>query len=326
MDKEIALQNLISVCGVLKELGIRHFLIDGTLLGLIRNNDFISFDLDTDIGVRFEDFTEEKLISLKTKLRDIGFLINHIFGDFENNFEISFIRNGVKTDLFFYRDREDKVIFHAFNGDDVITYQYDKILIDELTEANFKDNSFFIPKQAEKVLEAKYGSDWRIEDHHWDWAYSPKNIINQKPIVFTVGCFDTLHEGHINLFKEMAKLAGIKNFDSPLFWVLIHDDYSILENKGRLPVQTLKHRSMNLDILKITHSIEVNHADPTPEIKAFVEKNAGRKMIYVRADDWIDFPGREYLDEQKIPLYFVHYTENVSTTMIRKSLKNNNIL
>lgn len=322
MDKKIALENLKDIRDVLNELGIRYFLIDGTLLGLIRDNDFIRFDLDTDIGVRFEDFDLDKLLVLRNSLSVRGFENEHIFGDFQNNYELSFTRFGVKTDLFFYRPQGDKMVFHAFDGDNVITYWYEKRLIDELVEAKFNGVIFSVPKFAEEILVAKYGADWKIEDRNWDWAYSPFNVLKQRPIVFTVGCFDTLHEGHINLFNKMAEEAKLDSYDNPRFWVFIHDDYSILKNKGRLPIQDLKHRSTNLDILKITHSIEVNNPDPTPEIKSFVEKNKGRSMVYMRGDDWVDFPGKKYLVEAGIPIKYVLYTEGVSTTLIRKSLNN----
>jgi len=318
MDKKIALENLISIRNVLISLDCRYFLIDGTLLGLIRDNDFIRYDQDTDIGVFFDDFKEGKMQKLITELVELDFYCKD-FGDYKDNLELSFERNGVKTDLFFYRPKEDKYIFHAFNGNDIIEYEYKKELLDDLVPTMFKGNSFMIPRHAEDVLTAKYG-DWRVEDRHWDWAYSPKNIVNKHPVVFTCGCFDCLHEGHINLFKEMAKRVGLPGYNNPYFWVLIHDDYSILENKGRLPVQELAHRSRNLDILKITHSIEVNNADPTPEFKKFIADNPGQKLIYLRGDDWQDFPGRACLEEAGVKIEIIKYTDGVSTSLIRQKI------
>lgn len=321
MDKKIALENLVAIRDVLNELGIRYFLIDGTLLGLIRDNDFIRFDLDTDIGVLFEDFIGSKIGELGIRLEREGFSYTE-YGDYNNNFEASFVRNGVKTDLFFYRKFEDKWIFHAFLNDEIITYFYPREMLDIITETKFKDEIFAIPKNAEEILAFKYGADWRIEDRGWDWAYSPKNILNPHPIVFTVGCFDCLHEGHIDLFDRMAKAAGHKagQYNNPHFWVLIHDDYSIFQNKKRLPVQTLSHRSMNLDILKITHSIEVNHADPTPELRDFIKRFPGRQLIFMRGDDWSDFPGRKYLEDSGVEIIFKKYTEGVSSSSIRENL------
>lgn len=321
MDKSIALRNLVSIKDILTELDLRYFLTDGTLLGLIRDSNFIDFDEDTDIGVFFEDFTDEKLNRFTKAMADKGFVDLIEFGDYVNNFQMSFKRNGVKTDIFFYRPFEDKMIFHAFRGSEVITYFYRKELVEDLMQIGFIGNSFHIPANYQEFLIAKYGQNWRVEDRSWDWAYSPFNILNPKPIVFTVGCFDCLHEGHLNLFEAMCKEIGLSDYNNPLFWVFIHDDYSILQNKRRLPVQTLVHRSRNLEIVKVGNSVEVNDADPTRELIKFVARNAGRKMIFMRGDDLLDFPGRSCLESAGVEIKFINYTQGVSASLIREQLK-----
>lgn len=321
MDKDIALQNLIDIRDTLAELHITHFLIDGTLLGLIRDGGFIPHDQDTDIGVMFISFTRDKVNMLKNSLENKGFELHHTYGDFDNNYELAFTRNGVKTDLFFYREDGDNYVFHAFHASEVITYSYPKELLDTLTIAYLYDRPFNIPQNAEKVLEAKYGEDWRTPKTDWDWAYSPKNRVVKKPIIFTVGCFDTLHEGHVNLLEKMREEIGINSYSNPNFYVLIHDDASIYKNKKRFPVQTLAHRMHNLDALGVNHIIEVHHSDPTPDIKKFVESLPNNMFIYMRGDDWQDFPGKKYIESMHIPIKYISYTKGVSSTEIRNNLK-----
>ena len=321
MDKAVALKNLEDIRDTLIDLYINYFLIDGTLLGLVRNNDFLDHDTDTDMGVNFKDFGDgKKLAELKAALKSKGFTISGIFGDWTNNFQISFARHGVKTDLFFYRRQGDEYIFHSFLHDEVITYSYPFEMLDVVTRVEFKGSQFTVPKYSDQVLRHKYGKDWHIKKENWDWAYHPRNIVTDKPIIFTVGCFDMLHEGHLNLFDKMAAEIGAVSYSDPNFYVFIHDDFSILKNKGRVAVQSLAQRSANLDLIHVLNSIEVNHADPTYEIREFIEDHPGRKFIFMRGDDWQDFPGRAYLEEMNIPIKFINYTEGVSSSLLREKL------
>jgi bifunctional ADP-heptose synthase (sugar kinase/adenylyltransferase) len=43
--------------------------------------------------------------------------------------------------------------------------------------------------------------------------------------------------------------------------------------------------------------------------------------IFVRGDDWRDFPGRSDIEQLGIPIVLIPYTEGVSTSQIREDLK-----
>lgn len=61
-----------------------------------------------------------------------------------------------------------------------------------------------------------------------------------KSVVFTNGCFDLLHEGHLHLLKEAKKLGD-------LLIVAVNDDASVKRLKGETrPVQSLEQRLNNL--------------------------------------------------------------------------------
>ena len=127
----------------------------------------------------------------------------------------------------------------------------------------------------------------------------------------TASVMDCFHEGHLNLLTEMRKIA-----DKTI--VIIHDDYSTFLNKKRFTVQPLKQRIKNLKKTGLVDKIIVTKSQsPYKEIKKALCKNC----IYVRGDDWQDFPGREVLDDNKIPIRFIKYTEGVSTSQIREQLK-----
>ena len=71
IDKEIAFENLKLVAQVLNRLGIKWGPFLGTLLGIVRENDFITWDEDTDLYILEED--EDILKSSLWELMSFGF-------------------------------------------------------------------------------------------------------------------------------------------------------------------------------------------------------------------------------------------------------------
>jgi len=70
----------------------------------VRDGNFIEHDTDIDIGVFFEEWKECDVFDFIKRMLVFDLEIKYIFGDFTNNFEMSFVKNGIKTDFFFYRE------------------------------------------------------------------------------------------------------------------------------------------------------------------------------------------------------------------------------
>ena len=136
-------------------------------------------------------------------------------------------------------------------------------------------------------------------------------------IAITVGVFDCLHEGHVNLFQEMQKKAN-------RLFILIHDDKSTFENKKRFPIQYSDHRMNNIGtILSDAEFRFVFCSDPSRDLQTHINHilEENQSIVYMRGDDWKDFPGKSTVEELGIPIEYVPYTEGVSTTQIRNELK-----
>jgi hypothetical protein len=182
MNTDVAKLILQDVHAVLNEIGLTHFLIDGTLLGAVREGDFIAHDTDIDLGVLFEEWEARTVFDLTHRLNQKRLVLNHQFGDFDHHFELSFHRDGIKIDLFFYRRDGEYRIFHAFkNGarhmpTDLITYEYPAALIENLKPLAFHGESYPAPTDPVAVLECKYGPNWRTPVTDWDWQYGPRNV------------------------------------------------------------------------------------------------------------------------------------------------------
>lgn len=134
-------------------------------------------------------------------------------------------------------------------------------------------------------------------------------------VVFTAAVMDLCHKGHLNLLKAMKK-------EGDKVVVVLHDDKSIYETKGKIPIQSLSQRIENLKITGLVDDIRVTYShEPIKEFNQILEDYKSETLIFMRGNDWKQFPGRSVLDANNITIKFVPYTKGVSSTKIRKKLE-----
>ena len=140
------------------------FLACGTLLGCVRNNDFIVHDEDIDISIFYDKFDK----NIKDKiLESKRFTFVSSYGKIKDSFEISFRHKyGVKIDIFIsYKIKDNSYYYASFNGIcDLKKEGYCKWItpIKDLCSITFKNKNFLIPSNSEEYLEGSYGKDWRV--------------------------------------------------------------------------------------------------------------------------------------------------------------------
>tara|TARA_B110000977_G_scaffold190833_1_gene262125 strand:+ start:2394 stop:3794 length:1401 start_codon:yes stop_codon:yes gene_type:complete len=133
-----------------------------------------------------------------------------------------------------------------------------------------------------------------------------KKYLKNKKIVFTSGCFDLVHEGHIKCLHECAKLGDI-------LIVALNTDISIKNLKGQeRPINNLKTRLKILSSIKYVDFI-VTFSDNTPnKILELIKPD-----ILVKGGDYSYdkikkiFPSIKENQYVSIPLI-----ENISTSII----------
>jgi lipopolysaccharide cholinephosphotransferase len=147
INKEIARDNLLIFRNIFKNHELKFFLLYGTVLGAIRENDFIAHDTDTDVGI----FEEDRHLFLNA----IPILL-------KNGFKI--IRTKEPDDLvtFMRNDEYIDVGIFSLNGR---YYKYqdnliDKKFLERLDSTSFLGFDFYIPSNIEKFLVKNYGSNW----------------------------------------------------------------------------------------------------------------------------------------------------------------------
>jgi len=128
--------------------------------------------------------------------------------------------------------------------------------------------------------------------------------------VYTIGCFDLFHRGHINILTSLREFGN--------FVVCgIHDDKSYFALKQKNTIDDLQTR---IDKVKpyVDQIYVIPSTDPLPFIKAATSQadiDSGM-CCYARGDDMLEFPSREWV-ESVMPVHFLPRTESCSSSLIR---------
>lgn len=169
MNRDDAFENLCAAVDALEGVGVRAFLVDGTLLGAVREGDFIAHDTDIDLGVFISEHTPMIVLAMKRA----GFTHERTLGRLNHGYELSFRRKGIRVDLFFYY-KDATGFYHAawVKRRTPIRYRYDRF---SLAPLEFRGRTFLAPSPVEGFLVTKYGPVWRTPVVEWDWKWDPKN-------------------------------------------------------------------------------------------------------------------------------------------------------
>ena len=114
-------------------------------------------------------------------------------------------------------------------------------------------------------------------DYKDDWQ-TAKEKAKGKLLIFTNGCFDIIHPGHIALLNDLRKnviLRTINQTGSKFFLLVgLNSDNSILKIKGKKPIMSYSERAYIIDNLKAVDGV-VKFEQPTPlEIISFLKPYA----------------------------------------------------
>ena len=134
-----------------------------------------------------------------------------------------------------------------------------------------------------------------------------------KKVVFTNGCFDLLHSGHIHLFREARKKGDV-------FIVAVNDDSSIRKIKGASrPIFSLKER---IEILAAIEDIDylASFSEETPQ------KIIARLLpdVLVKGGDWKpeEVVGKREVEDAGGEVEIIPYLEGRSSSDIVKRIVN----
>lgn len=166
MDRAIARENMLLFKQVMDACRVEFCLFFGTLLGAVREGDFIPHDYDTDVVIM--EASRTRLAEAAPRLIEAGFELARCkhHGRF-----VTFIRKGEFIDI--YVAREEHLLFrHRWNVDfSLLSYE----VLTEFREFTFLGEQFLVPARYEEALVEMYGADWRVPKQNVS-AHVPFNI------------------------------------------------------------------------------------------------------------------------------------------------------
>ena len=171
-----ALEILYNEC---KKQNVHLWLDFGTLLGWYREKDFISYDIDIDLGAYYEDL--ENIGEIRKNLIKQGFLRTREFTYDGELVEESFSYHGLNVDIVYYKKKQDiknlmtYLIVYGMDMNkrpiDVKGY-IERNNVTGLKKVDFKGIEVEIPENVEEYLENYYGKDFMTPIPNFDWKAS----------------------------------------------------------------------------------------------------------------------------------------------------------
>ncbi|MDE0056305.1 MAG: LicD family protein, partial [Gammaproteobacteria bacterium] len=156
------------------------FICYGTLLGCIRNNDFIPHDDDVDVCFLADeqglDAAAGEFRRIIKTLTDIGQRVQ-----FDSSAQFHWGLQGTSLDVFMAWMEGENLFMYNAGG----TFSRNQIY--PLAEREFKGRQVWVPNDSEALLELIYGPGWRVPDPSFQWRVTPEvrakmNELNAIPI------------------------------------------------------------------------------------------------------------------------------------------------
>jgi rfaE bifunctional protein nucleotidyltransferase chain/domain len=133
-----------------------------------------------------------------------------------------------------------------------------------------------------------------------------------KKIVFTNGCFDILHKGHVNYLAEAADLGDI-------LIIGVNSDRSVRKLKGpSRPVNEESSRCEVLASLGFVSAVIVFDEDTPYELIKMIQPD-----VLVKGGDWKaeDIVGNDIVSQKGGVVKSIAFLPGYSTTLIEKKIK-----
>lgn len=151
LDKKKAKKNLLLFKDVLDAHHLDFYIMHGTLLGAIREQDFIDFDIDIDTCTN----NEKELINLIPILCEVGLKLCR----YNKGKIYSFIKDDIYIDVYIYKEAPFMFYYKYCR---YLGRLFPKKFFDGFEIINFLNTQFKAPNHSIELLEYWYGKEWRV--------------------------------------------------------------------------------------------------------------------------------------------------------------------
>lgn len=173
MDRERGLDNLRMLMPILEKAGIFAAPTYGTLLGMMRDGDFIPWDEDIDLVMFSED--EQNLRNLLWKLREAGFELIR----YDKRGLYSIMRNGEYIDFYVMYPTVDPRIRYSVAQDFILERH-----LRDMEPFDFKGLTLLRPVDYDGFLRLNYG-DWRTPKQYYNYGMSRWQVFRVRFVEWT---------------------------------------------------------------------------------------------------------------------------------------------
>jgi len=203
MNMVIAERLLLEAKEIMDGFGVKFFLRQGTCLGAVRDNAFIPWDDDLDLGVLLQSngFTEESIEPVLAAFRERGYYAPQAESS-NSVIYSSVLKDNTRIDLLFHRIIDEQ-IYH-WPG-----VWFPVKLFHHLKEITFLGKTFSVPNPPEEYLRIKYGPNWRTPKR-LDYA---KDVVDNVPMEAVPG-FLKRTKRSLMTFLNPGNTANLKVFDT----------------------------------------------------------------------------------------------------------------
>lgn len=135
----------------------------------------------------------------------------------------------------------------------------------------------------------------------------------KRKIVFTSGCFDLFHFGHLNILLKAKKLGDY-------LIVGVSTDKLIKQYKGLKPIIPFRERCAILKQIKCVDSVVAQ-----TKLVDLEQFKSMRADVFVLGDDWKDRTDNDGINwlRNNNKIVFVPYTKHLSTSKIKEKIIRN---
>jgi hypothetical protein len=190
IDVNNAAKVLKEVKQILDSFGITFFLRQGTCLGAIRDNAFIPWDDDIDVGsiMGLHGVSKESLEQVVAAFRNNGFLTQIKY--LGENPYLPLVKSSIRCDWTCFSIIDDYIVQFPFLKTPIN-------LFTQLKEITFIGEKFCVPNPPEEYLRLKYGDDWGTPHRPGHFEADVLNQAIKSPAPSSVGRLRQLFAGRI---------------------------------------------------------------------------------------------------------------------------------
>lgn len=187
-------KHLSCFINIIEKHNLKYWIMYGTLLGAIRQQDIIQYDHDFDIGINYKDLDLLNNINDNYLIKESDYTVTKAYGgifnitnfkDCQKKWRVSYkinYKGKAVGDIYVYKEFKDGYMRRYDTKDKIYFWPntiFPSICVKYLEKLNIRDKVFYAPSYSLYLIEHWYGPDWKTPfraesqegESHFDYDY-----------------------------------------------------------------------------------------------------------------------------------------------------------